>query len=110
FGIYYVCCRWSRSLFPARQQALSRAVFLSSHLSAGLVIVGFFLGMLWSRQNLGSYLDSNPREIGPLCASVWLMAFCLFQRFGQVSERTTMLLGIGGNVIIILAWFGAGIL
>jgi hypothetical protein len=110
FGIYYVCCRWSRNLFPARQQALSRAVLLSSLLSVALVTVGVLLGMIWSRQNLGIYLGSDPREIGPLCASVWLIAFCMFQRFGQVSERTTMLLGIGGNVIISLAWFGAHIL
>ena len=31
--------------------------------------------MLWSRQNLGRYWDWDPKEIGGLCASAWLVAW-----------------------------------
>jgi len=80
-----------------------------SRLSVGLVLAGLLLGMFWSGQNRGGYFAGGPREIGTLVASVWLMAFWLFQRSGQVSSRVTMLLCIVGNIIVSLAWFGAGI-
>jgi hypothetical protein len=109
FGIYYVCCRWFRALSAARQPALSRAVFLFSQLSVVLVVGGLLLGMFWCGQNRGGYFAGGPREVGTLCASVWLIAFWLIQRFGAVSNRGTMLLSIVGNVIVSLAWFGTGI-
>ena len=40
-----------------------------------------------------------------MCASAWLFALLLIQRLSQKSERTSMLLGIAGNIIIGLAWF-----
>jgi hypothetical protein len=45
-----------------------------------------------------------------LCASAWLIALLFVQRFSRNSERALMLLGIAGNIIIGLAWFGAGII
>ncbi len=110
FGIYYVCCRWLGRLSPARQQALDRSVFLFGRLAAGLVVAGLVLGMLWSGQHRGRYLGGDPREIGALGASVWLVVLWAVQRFGQVSSRTTMLLSIAGSLIASLAWFGAGIM
>jgi hypothetical protein len=109
FGVYYVCCRWFRAMWPTREQALSRAVLSFSRLSVGLVLAGLLLGMFWSGQNRGGYFAGGPREIGTLVAAVWLMAFWLFQRSGQVSSRVTMLLCIVGNMIVSLSWFGAGI-
>jgi hypothetical protein len=66
--------------------------------------------MFWCEQNRGGYFTGGPREVATLCASVWLTAFCLIQRFGQISERVTMLLCIVGNMIVSLAWFGTGII
>ncbi len=109
-GIGYVCCRWFGALSRARQQTLSRAVFQFSGLSAGLVVAGMVLGMFWSAGNRGHHLTGDPREIGAGCAAAWLVAMWLIQRFGLVQDRVTMLLGIGGNLMVSLAWFGAGAL
>jgi hypothetical protein len=110
FGICYVCYRSFRAMSPARQQSLAHAVLLFSCLSAGLVIAGLVLGMLWSGQNRGRYWGGSLREIGALCAAVWLIVLGVLQRCRRVSERAAMLMCIGGNVVVSLAWFGAGIM
>ena len=110
FGIYYIGCRWFGALLPVRQQSLARAAFWFSHLSAALVVAGLVLGMFWSSWHLGRSWAWDPREIGALLVSVWFIALSAAQRFGRVSERTTMLMCISGNVLVGLAWFGAGIM
>ena len=110
FGIYYICRDRFYVLSPASQYALRRAVYVFSHISAGLVAAGLVLGMFWSKQNLGFYFGAGgAREAGAWCAAAWLIALCLIQRSGQLSDRKGMLLGVTSNVIISMAWFGAGI-
>jgi hypothetical protein len=110
FGVYYVCCQLCLKLSPSRQESLNHAGILFTRVAAGLVTVGFVLGMLWSKQNLGRYFGAGPREIGTLCAFAWIITAVVFQRFFQMNGRATMLMCIGGNVIISLAWFGSGII
>ncbi|MDB6112671.1 MAG: cytochrome biosis protein [Pedosphaera sp.] len=110
FGIFYVCCRSFRALSPAGQQGLVGAVRLANQSAMLLVALGLILGLVWSKQNLGGYLVAGPREIGTLCASLWLLTWWLIQRFGQLGDRFTMLFSIAGNMIVGMAWFGAGIL
>jgi hypothetical protein len=109
FGILYVI--WGRSgrLSPARRQSLNRAVHQFSPLSAVLVIAAVLLGMVWSRQNWGRYWGSDPKEIGGLCASAWLVALVVMQRCGRLRGRAVMLLGLGGSTVVNLAWFGGNL-
>jgi hypothetical protein len=65
--------------------------------------------MLWSRQNLGRFWDWDPKEIGGLCASAWLVALVVMQRYGRLRDRAVMLLGIGGSTVVNLAWFGGNL-
>jgi len=109
FGILYVV--WGRSgrLSPARRQSLNRAVHRFGPLAAALVIAGVLLGMLWTRQNWGRYWGWDPKEIGGLCASAWLVALVVMQRYGRLRDRAVMLLGIGGSTVVSLAWFGGNL-
>lgn len=110
FGICSVCYRSFHALSPVRRQSLGRAVYCFSHLAMGLVIVGTMLGMIWSKQNWGRYWGWDPKEIGALCVALWLIALTAMPRLGLISDRVIMLMCIGGNVIVSLAWFGAGII
>jgi hypothetical protein len=105
FGILYVV--WGRSgrLSLARRQSLNCAAHRFGPLAAGLVIAGVLLGMVWSRQNLGRYWDWDPKEIGGLCASAWLVALVVMQRYRRLRDRAVMLLGLGGSTVVNLAWF-----
>jgi hypothetical protein len=107
FGIYGVCRPWRSAASTDDLQALNRAIYLFTLVSAVLVVVGFVLGMIWSSQNRGSFWTSGPREIGPLCAGVWLAAVTLAQWLGQINSRNVIRCSIAGNMIVALAWFGA---
>ena len=65
--------------------------------------------MLWTRQNWGRYWGWDPKEIGGLCASAWLVALVVMQRYGRLRDRAVMLLGIGGSTVVSLAWFGGNL-
>jgi hypothetical protein len=109
FGILYVCRRLFRELSPDRQQSLDRAALLFSELSVGFVIVGTVLGMLWCRLQTGKFLMGDVKEVGALCVDIWFVVLSVLHRRRRVGERATMLMCVGGNIIVSLAWFGAAI-
>jgi hypothetical protein len=78
---------------------------------AGLVLtgVGVGLGCWWARDNLGRYWGWDPKEVGALGVLAWygLMVWCLQWR--PRSERAGMLMGVVGNVVVSLSWFGAAL-
>lgn len=110
FGIIYVCSRMSAASPPPRRLSLDRAVLRFSQVSAGTVILGFVLGMVWLRQRTGKFLMGDAKEIGALCVILWFVALAVMQRRRWINERATMLMGIVGNIVVSLAWFGAAIL
>ncbi len=109
FAIYYVCCHWCQTLSLSHEQEIGRAIYVFSRLAAALVVAGLVLGMLWSKFNRGHYLTGDPREIGALCAVLWLTGSSIVQRLSRVNHRAAALMGIAGNMVIGLAWFGAGV-
>ena len=109
FGIAYVCYRLFRAWSPDRRQSLHRAVLLFSQLSAGLVIAGFVLAMVWCHQHYGKYLMGDAKEAGAFGVVIWFMVLSVMQR-RRMSERATILMCLGGNIMVSLAWFGAGLL
>jgi ABC-type transport system involved in cytochrome c biogenesis permease subunit len=110
FGICYLC--WDRfdKLSRHRRQALGNAIVWFSPVSAGLIAAALLTGSIWSAQNLGTYWGGDPREVGALCAMVWFIVIAVAQRFDRVGARITMLMCIGGNLIVGLAWFGASLI
>lgn len=109
-GIYYFSLRCIRKDKAARQPALSRIAMFSIRAAACLITTALVLGMVWSAKNRGLWLSGDPREIGALGALVWVGCVSLLQRFRPVNDDATMLLCIAGNVVVGLAWFGAGLM
>ena len=109
-GVFYVLARLFRVLPSDCQPSLGRAVRVLSQFSAAFVIAGFGLGMIWCHQHIGRYLMGDAKETGAVCVVIWFVVLWLMQWRGWASERVRMLMCIGGNVIVSLAWFGAAIL
>jgi hypothetical protein len=121
FGIVYICCRRFHAHLLNRQRWLGRGVFLFTHLAAGFSLAGLLLGTLWSSLNPIVYfaghlrdpvfhLDGTVREMTALRACIWLIASCVMQRIARVTERAIMMMSVGGNIVVGLAWFGPFIL
>lgn len=106
-GMAWVCWQWRRGIAPARHESLSRTAFRFTRFAAGFTLIGVVLGMIWSRPNLGAYFTGDYVEVGGICAAAWFLALWLAQRSPRLTDRTMMLLGICGSLIVSVAWFGA---
>jgi ABC-type transport system involved in cytochrome c biogenesis permease subunit len=71
-----------------------------------LTVVGVLLGAWWAREHLGRFWAWDLLEIGGGSVLVWygLTLFCLLCATG--GARTEMLLGVAGNIVVSLSWFG----
>ncbi len=107
FGICWVCFRLCRIQSPSHQQSLERAVVLFTQISTLLIAAGVLLGIIWSRQNRGSFFTTDPRELGPLCALTWLMVVMFLPRLVTIGKHFNILTAIAGNIMVSSAWFGA---
>jgi hypothetical protein len=107
FGIYGVCSQWFRASTTHDGHNLNRTIHFFTVLAAALAGAGFVLGMLWSRQNLGGAWTNDPREIGNLCAVIWLVTTASMQRFARLSHYSILRWGIVGNMVVGLGWFGS---
>lgn len=109
-GIYYVCCRYLRKSLANELPVLHRKATAFNWLSLGFITTGLLLGILWSKHTLGCYFAGDPREIGATGIFVWLVGSCVAQRLTWLNEQAVMLVSVVGNLIMILAWFGAGVM
>jgi len=108
-GICYVCERWARGFSMGRTRSLFRTAIIFTGFSAVLTMAGVVLGAVWAKEHLGRYWGWDVKEIGGLAVLSWLaLELAVPQR--KVGTRATMMLSIGGNVVVALAWFGANLL
>ena len=110
FGMYFVVVRWFVRSAPEHERMLSGATVSCYCVSAASVGIALLSGMIWSGANLGESWTRSPREWGALMVLAWAAAAIVFQRFWSGRSHGATLICIGGNVIVGLAWFGAGIL
>jgi len=72
--------------------------------------VGTVLGGIWADQSWGRFWGWDPKENGALLIVLW-NALILHARWGgYVRERGIMAMGIFGNVVTSLSWFGVNML
>ncbi|MDB6055003.1 MAG: ccsA [Verrucomicrobiales bacterium] len=86
---------------------LSKAIFRFAKIGTVTVALGFVLGSLWSRENLGSYFRADPREIGGIVVWLCLAALWKLQISGHSQRRRVTFLSVGTSLATSLAWFGA---
>jgi hypothetical protein len=107
-GICYVGQRWARGFSTSHKGLLSRAALRFTGLSAVLTGLGIVLGALWAKEHFGRYWGWDIKEIGGLAVLSWLLLLLAVQ-CRSVGVHATMILGIGGNIVVALAWFGVNL-
>jgi hypothetical protein len=105
-AVWSILVRAARGWDVHRSEALRAVVWKLTGVGLGLTIVGVLLGAWWAGEHLGRSWAWDPKEIGGSCVLVWygVMLLCLLR--GAGGARTGMLLGIAGNVVVSLSWFG----
>jgi hypothetical protein len=70
-----------------------------------LSAVGVVLGGCWAQEHLGRAWGWDLKEVGGLCVLAWYAAL-LGGLWRLRTDRSTWLLGLAGNVVVSLGWFG----
>jgi hypothetical protein len=105
-AVCYVARRPFRDLNAGQMKSLGRAVFTLTAASAVLTFVGIVLGCIWANEHLGRYWGWDAKEVGGACVLAWDCAMLLLFWLRRVAERILIPLGILGNVVVGVAWFG----
>jgi hypothetical protein len=105
-GVGYVCRRWTQRFTKSPRSSLIWTVTLFTRISAILIVVGYLLGMLWSKQDRGTFFTGTAREIAPIFVLAWTLIELFVQRFFRANTQIIILLAIAGNIVVSLAWFG----
>lgn len=67
------------------------------------------LGAIWAKDHWGRYWGWAVKEVGGLAVLSWLLVGLAMQ-WCKVGTHATMILSVGGNIVVALAWFGANLL
>jgi hypothetical protein len=95
---------------PEQIQGLTRTTFYFTLAAFAFTAIGIVLGGFWSRESMGRFWGWDIKETAAALVLIWdaLMLVILSRRF--VSAHATLLLGLIGEALVALAWFGPGLL
>lgn len=105
-GICFVCQRSVEGFPPRRLESLRRASFLFGALATGLAMAGVALGAVWAKAEMGRYWAWDIKETGAAFVLGWQICFIALHAWRAMTARGACLLGIVGNIVVSLAWFG----
>jgi len=72
----------------------------------GFTTVGVVLGGYWAMDHLGRFWGWDARELGGLAVLVWYGVLLGCLRWRLSARLAAMLLGVAGNIVVSLSWFG----
>ena len=73
-------------------------------------LVGFVLGAIWTKERYGVYWSNDAREIGGVIMIAWTLGMLIRFRRSTSPGLIDLTLGVAGNVVTVLSWFGAAYL
>lgn len=106
-GVCYVAQRSYAELSPGKLRIIPVMTFRLGSAGAALTAVGILLGTLWSKGKWGHYWSWDAKETGALFILGWQMLYLGAHRFSRITGRSLLTLGLLGNVVVSLGWFGA---
>ena len=91
---------------PRQLQSLVRATRFLTGAALALTALGVVLGGFWTRESWGRFWGWDARETCTALVLLWDVAMLVVLTRRLLSPRATLLLGLAGNAVVALAWFG----
>jgi hypothetical protein len=91
----------------ARQRAFQSAGRKLALVAAATTLAGVALGTVWAHIHMGRWWAWDEKEVGGACVLAWsvLLVRC-FAPTSRLNEVGPMLLGVIGNAVVAVSWFG----
>ena len=107
-GICGICGDYLQRL-SGEEETLSGLASLLLKVATAAVLAGLLLGLLWSGIVRQHFFVWHLRELGTLVVLAWLIIVWTVQRNRQLGAQAFFVLCVAGNILVGLAWFGAGV-
>jgi hypothetical protein len=109
-SICFVGQRCVSDFSASRMQSVRRVTFALGCAGASLTAIGIILAMIWAKAEWGRYWAWDAKEIGAFCVIVWQVCFLVAHHLECGTARGVFMMGILGNIVVSLAWFGGNLL
>jgi Cytochrome C assembly protein len=93
-----------------QRQGLVRATCYLTAAALALTALAVVLGGFWAQQRLGRFWNWDPRETAALLVLHWDAVMLVLLGRRLANDHALLLLGLAGNVVVALAWFGPNLL
>jgi hypothetical protein len=100
---------FSRSQVPVLAGITLSLVRLASVAAVTLSAIGFVLGALWAKENLGRLFTWDPREFGAIFVVASFVVTVLATLRSAVPTRVALALAITAGAAVVAAWFGTAV-
>ena len=109
-GFCVICRRSVADLTASRTRSLARVTIRLGGIALVVTATAVILGMIWAKIQWGRYWAWDLLETGGFCVIIWQIGFLLCHRFAGDHVGRVLALGLLGNVVVTLAWFGPRVL
>ena len=106
----YVLARPFGKPDPRQIQGLVRATGRMTAAALVLTALGVVLGGFWAERSLGRFWGWDAKETGGALVILWDVAVLAVFASRLLGAHAMLLLGLAGNVVVALAWFGPSVL
>ena len=95
---------------PRQVQGLVRATYRMTAAALILTALGVVLGGIWADASWGRFWGWDAKETGVAMVVLWDVAVLAILARRLLGAHGTLLLGLAGNAVVALAWFGPALL
>lgn len=110
-AVAYLLTRLFGDLSTVQKESLKRVLLLWSGLAVALTGAGVLLGEWCPYEKVGWCFGLDTHEVGGIAILIWNMVMFACHWFYRRASSATrvMLVGVIGNIVVILGWLGAAV-